>query len=123
MKAAPPETGETALAYRDDNSEGQYSLDDYRDSMTAAAVCQGKHAAELGDPDGFDGAVAAIREALYTNVNITADDVAWPVRGNELGAAFSYLRKAGEIKCVGYAVSRRPKAHGHLIRVWRRSTP
>jgi hypothetical protein len=119
MKAAPVGTTETALAYRDSNSEGQASLDDYRESLTTATLTNWYGSAQRGDPDGFDGAVAAIREALFANANITADDVSWPVRGNELGAAFSYLRRAGEIECVGYAVSRRPKAHGHLIRVWR----
>jgi hypothetical protein len=119
VKAAPPETGEAALADTDSTSEGQASLDDYRASLVTATLTHGYPGARRGDPDGFDCAVAAIREALTKDVNITADDVVWPVRGNELGAAFSYLRKDGEIECCGYAVSRRPKAHGHLIRVWR----
>jgi hypothetical protein len=117
MKAAPGKNPETALAQEQDTA--QVTFEDYRAGLTTAAVNHGTQAARRADPYGFQGALEAIRDAAQIHYTFTADDVRWPVRGNELGSAFRTLAQAGGIECMGYAVSKRPKAHGHLVRVWR----
>jgi hypothetical protein len=99
----------------------QVMLEGYRRDLVTAVTNQGLHAARLGDPDAFEGAVEAINAALAKYGIITADDVVWPNRGNELGAAFRHMTRSGQIKCVGYEPSKRLKAHGRLLRAWRRT--
>jgi hypothetical protein len=74
-----------------------------------------------GNPHEFERAVAAVRKtANECPTAFTADDVV-TFRGPAVGAAFSYLRKLGEIEVVGYESSHRAQAHGRLVRVWGRS--
>jgi hypothetical protein len=91
----------------------------YRDQVAERAKAAGLERARTGDPDAFKGAVQAIRDAAAEFGSFSADDLVWSSRGPEVGAAFSALRKSGEIERCGYAVSRRPQAHGRLVRVWR----
>jgi hypothetical protein len=103
-----------------ESDEAQGTFEDYREALTRQLYNHGSTTARLSDPDGFAGAIEAIRDAAAAGYEFTSDQVVWPVRGPELGSAFRTLAQAGEIECCGYAVSRRPKAHGHLVRVWRR---
>jgi hypothetical protein len=121
-RAVDPGLTETVNLLDHSNTESQApTFEDYRSSLATTVVNHGLQAARRSDPDGFEGAVEAIRDAAAVNYEFTADDVRWPLRGNELGSAFRTLAQAGEIESCGYAVSRRPKAHGRLVRVWRRA--
>jgi hypothetical protein len=55
----------------------------------------------------------------------TADDVReWcgdpPGHGDAMGAVFRSAARAGLIVCTGTTTSKRPDAHGRLLREWRR---
>ena len=105
-----------------DQANSQVQLfEEYQATVLEAAADHGRRSARVGDPDAYEGAVEAIYTALARYGIITADDVVWPNRGNELGAAFSFLAKSGQIEVVGYEPSKRLKAHGRLLRAWRRS--
>jgi hypothetical protein len=99
----------------------QVTLEDYRADLATQVVNHGLHAARVGDPLGFAGALEAIRDAAELGFEFTADDVVWPARGNELGSAFRTLAQAGEITACGFTTSRRPRSHGRILRIWRAS--
>jgi hypothetical protein len=123
MRSAPgyPEARSRRWDNDSRRGEAQASLEDYRTGLTVAAREHGERGARIGDPDAFDAAVAAIREASFRYDEFTSDEVI-AFRGNELGAAFSYLRRQREITCVGFRVSKRPARHGGITRVWVRAT-
>jgi hypothetical protein len=114
MKAAPGKNYETALDQGHDNA--QVTLMEYLDVLNVQVREHGEEAARRGDPDAFDDAIAAIRECVGL---FSADDIVFPGSRTVFGAAFNYLRKAGEIECIGYAISRRAARHGGLCRQWR----
>jgi hypothetical protein len=120
VNARATDPGATNNQQPDSTAAAQATIDQFLEAESARARSAGQDRARVGDPDGFEGAQGAILAAIDEYGTASADDVVWPVRGNELGAAFSALRKAGRIEAAGYAVSRRPQAHGRLLRVWRR---
>jgi hypothetical protein len=99
----------------------QASLEDYRAGLANQVREHGERSARVGDPAGFSESIRAIRDAAQIHDTFSADDVVWPGRGNELGAAFSHLAKAREIVSVGFAISERPNRHGGVRRRWRRT--
>jgi hypothetical protein len=109
---------DAALAREEDTAPEQGSLESYRASLVIAVRDHGEEAARRADPDAFDDAIAAIRDAAELG-SFSADDVVFPGSRTVLGSAFSFLRKSGEIECVGYSISRRPARHGGLCRQWR----
>jgi hypothetical protein len=55
----------------------------------------------------------------------TADDIRKfcgdpPAHGDAMGAVFRSAARAGLIVCTGTTTSKRPDAHGRLLREWRR---
>ncbi len=100
----------------------QASFDDYRRERAQVAREHGLEAVRVGDPDAFEAAVREIRAVASFGWTFDCGDVRTRLvsPGSELGSAFSYLAKAGEIECVGYATAKHPAAHGHLVRRWRR---
>jgi hypothetical protein len=117
---APGVFPEARTAREDDTAvtEAQASLEEYRADLITVVTNHGLDAAQRGDPDAFDGAIAAIRDAAELG-SFSADDVVFPGSRRVLGSAFSFLRKSGELECIGYAISRRPARHGGLCRQWR----
>lgn len=93
----------------------------YREQITERAKSTGFEGARRSDPDAFEGAIAAIRDAAEEFGSFTSDDLNWSVRGGEVGAAFAHLRRLGEIEVCGHATSKRQLSHGRLVRVWRRT--
>jgi len=117
---APAEYGRGSHVHGQSTEPDQApTLEDYRSELVRAVREHGERGARVGDPDSFRGALEAIRDAAAEIGSFNADDVAWPLRGNEVGAALAHLRRLGGIECSGYAVSKRPKAHGRLVRAWR----
>jgi hypothetical protein len=58
-------------------------------------------------------------------VSFTADDLRElvgdpPAHGDAMGAVFRSAARAGLITCTGTTTSKRPDAHGRLLREWRR---
>jgi hypothetical protein len=102
----------------DTESDEVPTLEDYRRELVSVARHHGQDAARRADPDAFDDAIAAIRDAAELG-SFSADDIVFPGSRAVLGSAFSFLRKSGEIECIGYAISRRPARHGGLCRQWR----
>jgi hypothetical protein len=100
----------------------QVTLAEYLDVLNVQVREHGEEAARRGDPDAFDDAIAAIRDAAELG-SLSADDVVFPGSPRVLGSAFSFLRKSGEIECIGYAISRRPARYGGLGRQWRGVSP
>lgn len=96
-------------------------LEDYRKQLVTTAKDAGLKAARRGDPDGFDLAVRTIRRLVREGFEVDADAVRHEVviATNAIGAAFGFLSKRGEIRCVGYRVSTSPSRHGGLLRIWR----
>jgi hypothetical protein len=80
----------------------------------------GQSRTERSDPDEFERVVAAVRKTADECSAFTADYVD-TFRRPAVGAAFSCLRKLGEIEVVGYEASHRAQAHGRLQRVRRRA--
>jgi hypothetical protein len=95
------------------------AISPYRDQVVTTAKSTGFERAERGDPEGFAGAVQAIRDAAEQYGEFTSDDLNWSLRGGEVGAAFAHLRRLGEIEVCGHATSKRQLSHGRLLRVWR----
>jgi hypothetical protein len=121
---APGVSPEARTAQEDDTAgtEAQTSLEEFRADLIATVTNHGQNAARRGDPEGFDVAVWAIRRVALNGGEFTADDiyhVAYIGSTNAVGAAFSYLRKQGEITCIGYRRSTRLARHGGIVRVWR----
>ena len=92
-------------------------------------TCFDGYAAALNATNGtlpntpFHSLIRIICDLAETNATFTSDDISDDLRTAlqislpEIGAAFTIL--AGDtITCVGYTTSRRPVAHGRLIRVW-----
>jgi hypothetical protein len=102
----------------DTESDEVPTLEDYRRELITAARDDGEESARRGDPDAFDDAIAAIRDAAELG-SFSADDVVFPGSRRVLGSAFSFLRKSGELECIGFAVSVRPNRHGGVVRRWR----
>lgn len=112
-------SGDPARRWDEDTESDEVpTLEDYRRELVTAARDHGQEAARRGDPDAFDDAIAAIRDAAELG-SFSADDVVFPGSRVVLGSAFSFRRKSGEIECIGYAISRRPARHGGLCRQWR----
>jgi hypothetical protein len=97
----------------------QTTFTEYVAQLTRSARVQGEQSTRSGDPDAFDACVEAVRAAATEYGVFSTDDLQWPVRGPEVGAAFSHLRRLGEIEPCGYRTSTRAQSHGRLIRVWR----
>jgi hypothetical protein len=60
-----------------------------------------------------------------TGWHFTADDIRAlagdpPAHGDAMGAVFRSAARAGLIVCTGTTTSKRPDAHGRLLREWRR---
>jgi hypothetical protein len=102
---------------------GQATIDfeAYRRGAADRAREHGLHAVRLADRDPFDRAVSAIRTFAELGWSFDVSDVRTRLvsPGSELGSAFSYLARASEIECCGYATAKHPAAHGRLVRVWR----
>lgn len=101
----------------------RFELGTYRRGITAAAKRAGTSAARRGDPDGFDLAVRTIRRLVGQGLEVDADAVRREVviGSNAAGAAFAFLARRGEIRCVGYRVSTSPSRKGGVQRSWRAS--
>jgi hypothetical protein len=117
---APGVSPEARTAREDDTAgfEAQASFEEYMVGLNHHVRDYGEEAVRRGDPNAFDDALAAIRDAAELGP-FSADDVVFPGSRRVLGSAFSFLRKSGEIECIGYAISRRPARHGGLCRQWR----
>lgn len=68
---------------------------------------------------------AACIGAMLSGTRFTADHVRWivgdpPGHGDAFGAVFRSAARHGLITCTGYTTSKRPDAHGRLLREWRR---
>lgn len=121
MKARALDPGPTETVNLVDHSNTEApTLEDYRQELVTVARDHGQECARRDDPDAFDAAIAAIRDAAELG-SFSADDVVFPRSRAVLGSAFSFLRKSGELECIGYAISRRPARHGGLCRQWRAS--
>ena len=65
----------------------------------------------------------AIDELAATGREFVASDIMLlgvpdPANPNSLGGAFHRASRAGVIRCVGFAPSRRPSVHASIVRVW-----
>lgn len=74
--------------------------------------------------DWADRANGCIR-FLEPGMVFTADDLRHyagdpPAHGDAMGAVFRSAARAGLITCTGTTTSKRPDAHGRLLREWRR---
>jgi hypothetical protein len=115
-----PVSRDAARRWEEDTESDEVPmLEDYRRELVTVAREHGEESARRADPDAFDGALAAIRETFAMANTFSADDVVFPGSRTVLGSAFSFLRKSGEIECIGSAISRRPARHGGLCRQWR----
>ncbi len=105
------------------SSAEQLGLDEYRRELADRARDHGMRAVRVADPDAFEAAVREIRVLAPLGWEFTADDVRQRLAapGSELGAAFAYLSKIGEIESCGYATAKHAAAHGRLLRMWRRT--
>lgn len=94
-------------------------LDIFERAAANNAKATGQDRARQSDPDAFDAAVSAIRLTAHLRPEFTSDDVSLPGRGNEIGAAFAFLRKRGEIEFIGFDTSRRASRHAAVVRRWK----
>jgi hypothetical protein len=67
----------------------------------------------------------AVIFGMFTGTTFTADTVRGfvgdpPAHGDAMGAVFRSAARAGLITCTGTTTSKRPDAHGRLLREWRR---
>jgi len=123
----PPATGTPDAARQQpirsdeqlDGSGEQATLDAYLDDEISRVRDAAMRRAAISDPDGFDEVTRQIIDRIHAYGTCSADDLDPTIRGGEVGAAFGRLRQTGRIEACGYAISRRPRSHGRLIRVWR----
>jgi hypothetical protein len=98
-------------------------LESYRTDVTSAVRQAGEQAALSFDRNWSDEAFEVLERLAVDGIEFTADYLielfGVPDSAGAVGAVFSKAAKAGLIKVVGYATSRRIGRHGSLVRVWR----
>jgi hypothetical protein len=103
----------------------QEAFDAYLLERGRAAREHGLRAGQIGDPDAFDEAIAAIRVFAGWPGAFDASNVRSRLTcpGPEVGAAFSALAKTGEIRPCGYIDVERPRQTRRVASAMGRDSP